>query len=204
MFEISVSEPVADELAKLYGEGGIILEYGTGGSTFLALESNQNNIVYGCETDPEWLSRLSSEVGVRQLNDRFIPVYQYIGKTTKFGNPCFETQVHDDKRGRLFATAPISPWNLLATHGVSPDFILIDGRFRVASFLASFFNVTKPCTVIFDDYITRPNYQVVESLAEPSRFVDNAAIFDLVPNTDLAVNGKSFLDFYAMCASSFS
>lgn len=203
MFEVTLPRPVADRLVGFYKEGGLILEYGTGGSTFLALNSNPNNVVYGCETDPVWLSRLTAEIGRQRMNDRFIPVYQDIGKTKGFGNPCFETQVYDEGRGRQFAVAPIIPWKLFADHHVSPDYILIDGRFRVSSFVISFFNAKKPCKVIFDDYVDRPKYHVVENFIKPSEFVDRAAIFDFVPVENAAVNAKMFLDFYANHMTSF-
>ena len=137
------------------------------------------------------------------MNDRFIPVYQDIGKTTAFGNPCFETQVYDEKRGHQFANAPIIPWRLFAAHCVSPDYILIDGRFRVSSFLNSYFNAKKPCKVVFDDDVDRPKYHVVENFFKPSEFVDRAAIFDFVPVENAAVSANMFLDFYANHMTSF-
>ena len=71
--------------------------------------------------------------------------------------------------------APILPWRVMQRHGVNPDIVFIDGRFRVASFLATYLNASKPCTVVFDNYRDRECYHVVESILKPSRFIDRTA-----------------------------
>jgi len=54
------------------------------------------------------------------------------------------------------------PWSEIIKCNQFPNVILIDGRFRVACFLASLL-LAKPGTIIlFDDYVNRPHYHVVE------------------------------------------
>jgi hypothetical protein len=181
MFQLTLPRNVAEMLHCLYAQGGVFLEYGTGGSTILALEANENNIVFGCETDPRWLAQLSMEVALRGLSGRFFPVYQDIGLTKEWGHPCFERQPYDNRRGINMIKAPLYPWHVMEDRDISPDVILVDGRFRVASFVASYFSVAKPATLVFDDYVDRPQYHIVESLVDPVDIVDRAAVFRLAP-----------------------
>jgi protein O-GlcNAc transferase len=63
--------------------------------------------------------------------------------------------------------------------------ILIDGRFRIACFVTAYLRATQPMIVLFDDYLDRPHYHVVERLVKPSEFVGRMARFDLQPLTHL-------------------
>ena len=59
--------------------------------------------------------------------------------------------------------------------------ILIDGRFRIACFVTAYLRATKPIIVLFDDYLDRPHYHVIERLLAPTEFVGRMARFDLQP-----------------------
>lgn len=197
VFQLTLPPHVAKYLQNLYSKGGVILEYGTGGSTLLALEAHEKNVVFGCETDPRWLARLSMEVAVRGLASRFVPVYQDIGATREWGRPCFESQAWDSERGMAFVRAPMLPWLLMERRKLSPDVILIDGRFRVASFIASFVSATQPVAILFDDYVDRPAYHVVEDILKPVKMIDRAALFQFDPLAADGIDLKRFLRVYA-------
>lgn len=203
LFELTLPRNVADELKSLYSNKMVILEYGTGGSTLLALESNIENFVMGCETDGQWLARLSTEIVSRNLSNRFLPVYQDIGKTTEWGYPCFKEDKYTQERGRQFLNAPTLPWHILKKRNLAPDVVFIDGRFRVASFIATFLNARQPCTIIFDDYKDRPYYHIVERLIKPKKFIDRTAFFDFRPSIDYEKTGdfiNTFLPYYSSMA----
>ena len=195
MFQLTLPREVADSLKAIYSKGVVVLEYGSGGSTFLALEANEKNIIYSCETVARWLSELSTEIAFRKLNHRFFPVFQDVGQTREWGYPCLDKQSYDEKRGIQFAQAPILPWRMMQKHGVSPDVVFLDGRFRVASFLAAYLNASRPCTIVFDDYRERQCYHVVENILKPSEFIDRTAFFDLHPPAEIS-QIKSFLDIF--------
>ena len=55
--------------------------------------------------------------------------------------------------------------------------ILIDGRFRVACFLFSLINSKEDSTIIFDDYMNRPYYHVVEEVIQIHENCGRQAIF---------------------------
>ncbi|MFN9546399.1 MAG: hypothetical protein ACK6AD_04920 [Cyanobacteriota bacterium] len=195
MFALTLPEKVIALLSDLYAKKSVVLEYGTGGSTFLALEANEGNTLFGCETDSHWLNRLCLEVALRGLGGRFFPIYQDIGATKEWGMPCFEKEPYTDARGIRMLQAPGLPWEVMNRLGTSPDVILIDGRFRVACFITCWANIQKPTTLIFDDYAGRPAYHVVEELTKPVEMVDRAAIFELTPQAGL-LNIKEFLNIY--------
>jgi hypothetical protein len=73
MFALTLPEKVAAYMSKLYATRSVILEYGPGGSTVLALEANDQNMVFACETDSTWPNRLCMEVSLRGLGGRFYP-----------------------------------------------------------------------------------------------------------------------------------
>jgi hypothetical protein len=62
-----------------------------------------------------------------------------------------------------------------------PDVVLIDGRFRVCGFLTSLMYANAGTIIIFDDYVCRPHYHIVEEFLEPDHFCGRQCIFK-VPN----------------------
>ena len=133
MFKLTLPQEVASELKALYSKKVVVLEYGTGGSTLLALESNDGNLVMGCETDSQWLSRLSTEIVSRNLSNRFFPVYQGVGKTKEWGYPSFTDEEYSDKRGQQLSIASILPWQILK----KKNYLFTDGRYTIQSQIES-------------------------------------------------------------------
>lgn len=68
-------------------------------------------------------------------------------------------------------------WATLLRENARPDLILIDGRFRVACFLASCWFAKEGTVILFDDYQDRPHYHVVERHIKPSLQVGRMALF---------------------------
>jgi aminoglycoside N3'-acetyltransferase len=78
--------------------------------------------------------------------------------------------------------------------------VLIDGRFRVACFLATCASIKKETTVLFDDYESRTHYHLAEKLFDKIDGIDNRmAVFKIKPNMlssfDLMNNIRYFNDF---------
>ena len=59
---------------------------------------------------------------------------------------------------------------------------MIDGRFRVACFLNSLLNADPNTIILFDDYINRPHYHIVEEFLKPTQSCGRQACF-VVPKT---------------------
>jgi hypothetical protein len=96
-----------------------------------------------------------------------------IGETGKWGRPV------GSKNWNRFHRYPLAIWD--EPFFRHPDLVLIDGRFRPACFAAVCMKITTPVTVLFDDYVERQKYHVVERISEPVEMVGRMARFDLVP-----------------------
>lgn len=120
-------------LSKLLSDCRCYCEFGSGGSTLMALRALTKYIVT-IESDAAWLAALGEhdEVAAARASGRYIPVHADIGVTGAWGYP-----TSDDTKQRWpgYAAAPWPVWDRL---GEAPDLILVDGRFRVACCLESF------------------------------------------------------------------
>jgi hypothetical protein len=182
MFQLTLDPPTADWLRAYYRDlSGVILEYGSGGSSVLALRANSSNQLYSCETDSLWLARLSSFLTENGLSERFHPLHCDVGPTKQWGYPDFNQADFSHDRGTQFLLAAWKPWNMLRTLKINPDFVLIDGRWRVPSFLAAVVNCQAPVKILFDDYLERKHYHVVESIQAPTQMIGRAALFEVEP-----------------------
>ena len=85
------------------------------------------------------------------------------------------------------------PWTL-AKPTVSPMLILIDGRFRVASFLVSLLSAPIDSVIVFDDYFDRSDYWVVEKVIIPSQVVGRSAVFELTTTMNRFVVDELILE----------
>lgn len=166
--------PPAEEalVRAFYGSANVILEYGSGGSTCLAAEMD-GKTVFSVESDKAWC------VGLQQWFTENPPlsvvhlIYADVGPTGKWGKPVGE------KHWRRFARYPYSVWERADfTH---PDVVLVDGRFRAACFLATLFSITRPVTLLFDDYAERSAYHEVEIFGPPVALQGRMARFELTP-----------------------
>lgn len=146
-------------------ESKCFLEYGAGGSTVLAAKLGLNAI-YSVESDQCFLAAVKGAVAATESDVSLIDHYVDIGPTVEWGNPKDSTKAAN---WPLYAS---SIWNrILAEKSVQPDLVLIDGRFRVACFLATLHFAKPGTTILFDDYLDRPHYHVVEKYLKPvSRF----------------------------------
>jgi hypothetical protein len=62
-----------------------------------------------------------------------------------------------------------------------PDVVLVDGRFRIGCALATAFSITRPVTILFDDYVQRERTHQVEEFIGSPRIVGRMAEFNVEP-----------------------
>jgi len=152
-------------------------EFGTGESTvFMAGYSRAT--IRSIETDRTWVER------VRKSCPRPVElIHVDLGPTSSWGRPAGYTHsAHfDDYFSAAFAG------------GYSPDFILIDGRFRVACFLKSLLLAEPGTTIVVDDYVNRGQYHIVEELVEPD-FVGARQAFFTRPQSIPRARVENLLD----------
>lgn len=139
------------------------LEFGSGGSTLLADSLGIPTI--SVESDRFYARTVRSA-----LKGTSVAVVAVdIGITAEWGWPLFKRRTPSRiRRWRQYVEAGFAR--------VSPDLIMIDGRFRVACGLAAGKH-TEGATVIFDDYYDRPAYRAIERYLGPPERVGRAAVF---------------------------
>jgi hypothetical protein len=100
-----------------------------------------------------------------------------VGETKEWGFPV------NDSKWRNWPNYARLPWQYCEQHNLSPDIVLIDGRFRLACFLATCVYIKKDTVILFDDYEDRKYYHIVEKLFPKTDVIDNRmAVFKVTPN----------------------
>lgn len=159
---------------ETYASAKCVLEYGSGGSTFLALHSGVE-FVMSVESDKAWAGKIAKSLGRVHDKARYRVHHADIGPTGEWG---FPTDASGYSRYPLYALGVFDqPWFR------QPDVVLIDGRFRTACFLATMLRTKAPVTVLFDDYHDRPHYHWIEEFAAPVARAGRMARFQLSPRT---------------------
>lgn len=158
-------------------------EYGLGMSTLHVLNSTSASVV-SVESDPVWASRIQQSCNYPdRLDVRLIDV----GPVGLFGTP-----INYEGRHR-FAEYPSALW----ANGDQYDVVLIDGRFRVACFLSSLLNAQSGTKIVFDDYVLRPRYHLVEEFVTLDCKNERQALF-VVPESFDESSVRELLNSFTM------
>ena len=152
-----------DYLFKSYLKNcNIYFEYGVGASTIWVLENTSSRII-SVDTDKKWINKVNISKNKKRIDINWIN----LGDIENWGRPkTYRYRKH-------FIDYISNVW----TFKVKADVILIDGRFRVACFLFSLINAKEDSMIIFDDYVNRPHYHVVEEVLEAHNFCGRQAVF---------------------------
>lgn len=153
------------------------LEFGAGGSTFLAAELHKPFVCV--ESDPYYLRAVKKRIKAAGLLDRDHQTFCHssMGLTGPWGCPIYFGRPSKRKL-RAFARYSEPP-AICKSGGFRPDFVLVDGRFRVACALktARFLGLSQDWTLAVDDYVDRPEYHVVETFLKLERRIGLMAVF---------------------------
>ncbi len=174
MFSPDLTMPQAEaaHLRAAFARARVILEYGSGGSTVIAAQLSEKT-VFSVESDGAWLEQMRGYFAAHPPAASLHLHHGDIGPTKEWGHPRDTT---DFRRWPLY---PNSVWDRADFQ--NPDLVLIDGRFRVGCFLTTLFRSTAPVTVLFDDYLDRKSYHIVEDLVRPVAMIGRMAQFELAP-----------------------
>lgn len=156
---------------------GCYLEYGTGGSTVLAASLDVGTLI-AVESDRDWLTLVRDRLDLPADTARRFLLHADIGPTKALGYPV--SAAHWQR----YRTYAMMPWTLCRQRGLVPDLVLVDGRFRVACFLASLLHARPGCAILFDDYAERPYYHTVTRFLPRPRMIDRMAEFAVPPAFD--------------------
>ena len=146
------------------------LEFGAGFSTFEATRLVRGSIV-SVETNKDYIDFMStnlSDMGIE--NSRVTFLHADIGPTGDWGHPINELAIKNWPR---YANLQLIKQSF---NNRDPDLVLVDGRFRVATFLKLYL-AFPGIEIIFDDYFDRPQYHVVEKVITPKKQCGRIATF---------------------------
>ena len=165
------------------------LEFGSGFSTLEACKYVKKSIV-SVETDLQYISFLQQKINRTELgSSKVVLIHADIGETREWGYPANHESIEK---------WPKYMNSFLETNSIKghmPELALIDGRFRVATFLNLF--LTQPgIKVIFDDYFDRPQYHVVESILKPKTQSGRIAFFK-VPSFRSRLRSQNARDMFS-------
>ncbi len=127
-------------------------EFGSGGSTYQASIRPNIEKLFSVESDPDWYNKLKTVVKNKNLD------YKYIDLKTipnKWGYPG-PSATNQQKISYSDVICKINKED-----SSKLDFILIDGRFRVACCLKCFDVIEENCLIAFDDFLNRNHYHIV-------------------------------------------
>ena len=153
--------------SKVYGE------YGCGLSTIWAAKET-NSLVCSVDTSKEWIDKVNNDLSLDQQK-RVIIHHIDVGECHNWGFPKSYKYRHN------FIKYIESIWIRKPT----PDLILIDGRFRVSCFLMSLLSASEGAHIIFDDYVNRHHYHVVEEYVDVEKIYGRQALFIVPPKNKL-------------------
>ena len=146
------------------------LEFGAGGSTCLAASLGVPHI-YSVESDKEYVKAVRKAVDALASKSVLHSATVNIGPTKEWGMP-----VNSD-RARHWPGYSLNVWEMLAKDEMRPDLALVDGRFRVACFLSCVLHMAPGTTILFDDYLGREQYHVVERHVPRAETVARMGVF---------------------------
>jgi hypothetical protein len=153
-------------MEKEFRRASSYLEFGTGGSTVLALESGLKRIVTA-DSDPVFLDKVRAIAPTCPESDIDF-VFCNLGPTGEWGNPVGRDNLIN--WSQYFTL----PWQHFLARNEVPDLIYIDGRFRVACALYSILILHVRCNRWFG---TKSRLMIHDSLRpEHSKIKDYAKI----------------------------
>lgn len=135
-------------------KGSRYLEYGSGGSTLIALRTPSLGKIDSVESDADFIEKHLKPDGLVDENlksGRLRFLIPRIGKLGAWGHPV------DREAEHLYPNYALCPWFDRA----KPDIILVDGRFRVASALATLIECPGGTLLIHD--FNRSLYRVLDA-----------------------------------------
>ncbi|MBI4921841.1 MAG: hypothetical protein HY834_08835 [Devosia nanyangense] len=146
------------------------LEFGSGGSTLVALRSSPQRI-WSVESDPAWVAKLRvyPEVQSAEASGRLQFITPQLGTIGEYGRPLDET---------TRATWPTYYQAVTSTPGAADaDLFFIDGRFRVACALMVVRHGSRESTILIHDFWNRPAYHSALPFLRWRKSVDTLGIF---------------------------
>ncbi len=130
----------------------VYFEYGTGNSTYQASISDNVKTIYCVESDIRWHNLTKERINHPNIKHIYVDIDS---RPFTWGHPG-ENATVDQKKNYSNQMR-----NLTEVEQRSINFVLIDGRFRVACCLKCHNIIKDNCLIAFDDFFNRPYYHKV-------------------------------------------
>ena len=130
----------------------VYFEYGSGGSTYQASILNNIKKIFTVESDIEWLIKLVQTITTPNIN------YIFNEMDTQPKNWGYPGKNATDLQKKNYSNQITK---LSKKEQESIDLVFIDGRFRVACCLKCYDIIKDNCLIVFDDFLTRQDYDIV-------------------------------------------
>ncbi len=148
---------------KLLATCDIYAEYGCGLSTQYVLDNTTISVI-SIDSSNEWVEIVKA----RSMNSERLFIHcANVGAVGDWGRP-----ISYQKRSNFQEYT-----NWIWEQKITPDTVLIDGRFRVACFLTCLLKAPKGTRIIFDDYTNRPEYHLIEEFLPVRETCGRQALF---------------------------
>ena len=171
-FSIRLSNYEKELLQKELKKSKNYLEFGSGGSTILAVTEGLCENIVSVESDYNWIEELKTSNTINSAQNLTFE-YVDVGNVGSWGTP-----IEADKK-ELF---PNYSSKVFKDFPYDYDLVFIDGRFRVACTLQTILNCSKEVTIIIHDYNNRPQYHCVLNFLDIIYTIDTIAVFKIKKN----------------------
>lgn len=171
--ELTFPEEVRAYVCAQYDAAGVIVEYGSGGSTAYGA-AQEGKTIYSVEGAKDWHEAMVSHFAAHPAKAELHLIHADIGPTKQWSHP------KDSRKWFRYPDYCFGVWQLDGLK--APDLVLIDGRFRVGCFFATWASITRATQVLVDDYVGREaKYGGIEEFVRPTELHGRMARFDLAP-----------------------
>lgn len=163
-------------------------EFGCGGSTYQAAIRDNIQNIYSVDSDKEWHENVKNKL------NNFSKITFLYNEMDTIKNTWGHPGPNSTKKQRLSYSNKIV--NLNKSMSKNIDFILIDGRFRVACCLKSFNVINNNCLIAFDDFLNRKAYHIVLNYYDIIEKTDDNRMVILKKKTNINCIPKDVIEKY--------
>ncbi|MEI6407297.1 MAG: hypothetical protein WCO85_07205 [Actinomycetes bacterium] len=167
-----------------------VVEYGSGESTVLLAEKGCT--VISVETSWNYFLKITERLEGPIVQGRVHCIYADVGTVDQWGSPV------DTSPRAAFLRYPLQPWVQIERRELTPQLVVLDGRFRLACFVTSFMKAPLGALILINNFYSRTDYHLINHFAQESERVGDLAVFEVTEK------GRNMLDTDLMLSFSSS
>lgn len=184
-----MSSNEVDCLHKYMNEAMFYFEFGSGGTTCLASSIKSIKKIWTVESNQKWVDELKNH---QDLNDRLERNEIHFDVVDIHGNPHFWGYPMNETMKDNWPMYSQSIQRAVKV-GFDPDFVLIDGRFRVACALqVAMYCDSERLIICVHDYSNRGHYHEMETFLDRMDEVDTMVCFRIKKG----IRSQTLLEMY--------